>query len=145
MKTLHISEISASEQFKAQALCLAQDPAFCKTFHNIFADVFVPRDPDWKSCVTGRREHDTRAIFGGSELPAMQDRSLGQPGTDRKAAEFVQSQGGAVIQVLNDRPRNSPEPGGLKPDVVLASPDMAAAYLGAMVSTRRAIKAGMRI
>jgi hypothetical protein len=71
--------------------------------------------------------------------------SMGKSGTDRVAAEFVQAQGGAVIQVLNDRPRNSPEPGGLKPNVVLASPDMAAAYLGAMVSTRRAIKAGMRI
>lgn len=51
--------------------------------------------------------------------------SFGPEGTDRKAAEYVQKNGGIVVQVLNDRP--APED-GFKPDVILPNPQATAAF-----------------
>jgi trehalose-6-phosphatase len=63
-------------------------------------------------------------------MPVYLGDSFAKGGTDRKAAEYVQSLGGFAIQVLNGRPQNIPaDHEGFRPDITLPNPEAASKLL----------------
>lgn len=66
--------------------------------------------------------------------------SFGEGGTDRRAAEYVQSLGGLAIQILNDRPQNvAAKDSDFQPDIILSNPEAAAKFMAEIVRRKMAV------
>jgi len=124
--------------------------AFCNSPKNPLIDgthsFAIHDEGDIESSIRFERADKARAIKEfvlsmfdsrpGTMLVYIGD-SYGVGGTDRRAAEFVQSLGGIAIQILNDRPQNVPGPeDSFRPDLILPNPDVAAKLLTHIAETK---------
>jgi hypothetical protein len=65
--------------------------------------------------------------------------SFGRGGTDLAAASLIQSLGGVVIRVQNDRPGCTPNPDVLQPNITLPNPEALATLMISIADTKEAL------